>query len=463
MKPAYLALALLFIIIAFFLAQAIVALPLKLSQVLIIGLIFSIISMINLESGLLILVFVVPFTQQITIGQVSRIPFDVGTDDILILFLLFSWLANLVRSKQPLPLKSPLNWPLFALFAVSVFSFTGAHREFGPGPVVLGFFHLLKFFEYVAVYFIIISTIRSKEQIKRFLSLLFIIVGIVALVQFISMLKWGQLSLSAYSAGRYFFMRSMYGFQSNSILGAYYSFFVAILLAIVIDLPRTRRKPLLSIFMLVLSFALFNTLSRSAYLGLVVSFFVLACLKEKKLFLVIMLLLALSPVYMQRAVLERITLTVQSLQPRLALDPSSAIRLVLWKKGFEVFLKNAVFGTGYWTTRWAMRGEAHSQYLAVLIEIGIVGFIVYAWLVIRMLKNSLTLAKTGASGFLRSLGAGYTAGLFAILTTCFFSETLEAFRVIGPLWIVSALITSANRLPVQSSPKQQQADKEKAP
>ena len=48
--------------------------------------------------------------------------------------------------------------------------------------------------------------------------------------------------------------------------------------------------------------------------------------------------------------------------------------------------------------------------------------------------------------FLKALGLGYMAGLAGILATCFFSETLEAFRMIGPLWFVTGLITGANRL-----------------
>ena len=128
------------------------------------------------------------------------------------------------------------------------------------------------------------------------------------------------------------------------------------------------------------------------------------------------------------------------------LDYSSAIRLVLWQRGLQVFLNHIVFGTGYWTTRWALAAEAHSQYLAILIETGIAGFSVFLWLIIRMFKNALTLVRKTEEGFLKALGAGYIAGFVAILVTCFFSETLEAFRVTGSLWFVTGLITSANRM-----------------
>jgi O-antigen ligase len=149
---------------------------------------------------------------------------------------------------------------------------------------------------------------------------------------------------------------------------------------------------------------------------------------------------------MQSAVLERISLTVQAVKPTIVLDYSAALRLELWQRGLKAFLDNFVFGTGYWTTRWVMRGEAHSQYVAILIETGIVGFSVFCWLIVSMFRNAIRLMKKSGPVFFKSLGLGYIAGFTAVLTTCFFSETLEAFRMIGPLWFITGLIASANRL-----------------
>ena len=63
-----------------------------------------------------------------------------------------------------------------------------------------------------------------------------------------------------------------------------------------------------------------------------------------------------------------------------------------------------------------------------------------------MFKNAIILMKKANTYFLKALGLGYIAGLAAVLTTCFFSESLDSFRVVGPLWLVTGLITGANRL-----------------
>ena len=272
----------------------------------------------------------------------------------------------------------------------------------------------------------------------------FLVTGIIVIVQFSAIIRWGYFTLRTPPPG-FLYVQTVHAFMTNAVMGAYYAFFLSILLAFILNMPVTKDRIRLTLLAVIFSFALFNTFSRSAYVGIVVSFLVLAMLKEKRLFLIILLLLVFSPIYMETAVLERITFTIRSLRP-VILDPSALARLIVWKKGIQVFFNNAIFGTGYWTARWAIRAEAHSQYLAILVETGIVGFSVFCWLIIRMFKNAIILLKKADTDFLKALGLGYIAGLSAILTTCFFTETLEAFRLLGPLWFVTGLVTVANRL-----------------
>lgn len=449
MKISHLFFALLFILVLSFLGYIISCLPFKAALILIIGFIFSILTIMNLEIGLFLLIFVVPFTQQITLGKLGFAPVDIGTDDILIIFILLSWLASLAKRKTLSSIKTPLSWPIVAFFTMGIFSFIGAYQRFGEGTILICFLHLFKFFEYVAIYFIVIGTINNLEQVKKFLKMFFITVGIVGLFHLIIFFRLGFLNLSGPAIQGFemeHFINSMHTFESNAILGIYYVFFLSILLVITLNTRVSEGKIPLLLFTFFVSVAVFNTFSRSAYLGLLASFCVISFFQERKLFLIVLLLIVFSPIYMQSSVLERITLTVQHLHPRLVLDPSAATRLIIWQEGLKIFLDNAIFGTGYWTTRWLLKAEAHSQYLAILIEMGVIGFSLFCWLIVRMFTSAVNLMKKANTTFLKSLSLGYTAGLISILVTCFFSETLESFRMIGPLWFITGLITSSNRL-----------------
>lgn len=450
MKPSRLIFILFCLIFLFFIGCTVSVLPATTILILLICLISSTLTIINLEIGLFLLIFIVPFTQQITLGKLARFPVDIGTDDLLIIFILLSWLAGLARRKEPLFLKTSLNWPIVSFFAVAAFSCIAIPSRYEEQVVFIGILHLFKFFEYVAIYFIVISAVNNLAQIKKFLLMFFITIGFVVIVQYIVMFQYGFFSLTGHQFIKLqvpgFYVKFMRSFQSNGILGAYYAFFLSILLAIILNMRYLKNRVYLIFAALALSFALFNTFSRSAYVGILVSFLILAIFKERRLFLVTLLLLVLSPIYMQSAVQERIILTIQATTPRLVLDPSAAIRLELWQRALKIFADNPLFGVGYWASRYIIGTEAHSQFLTLLDEIGIVGFSMFCWLVIEMLKNGINLMKNAKDEFLKSLGLGYVAGLFAILATCFFVENLEAFRIIGPLWFITGLITSANRL-----------------
>ena len=453
MKLSFLIFALLALIIIFyFVGYAVATLPFRITIVLIVGFIFAALTLIDLQIGLYLLIFVVPFTQQARVGSFVgsfHAPVDIGTDDIFIVFILLSWLANLIRRREPLFLKTPLNWPIIAFFTAAILSFVGSPIfGFGTGEVLVGALHLFKFFEYVVVYFVVISTIENLEQIKKFLKMFFVVTALIAIVQVIAMATTGHFSLSTAPLGRYslLYLTAMYSFVSNAILGAYYIFFVCILLALILYTPASEGKIPLILFCFFLSYTLFNTFSRSAYVGLLAGFFVLAT-KEKRFFLILLLFVVLSPIYMESAVLERITFTIQSkgLGP-IRLDESSTIRLFIWKKAIEAFWQNPFFGLGYWGIRYYLHNTAHSQYLNTLAETGIVGFSAFSWMLFSMLKNATNLMKKAESSFFKALGLGYTAGLVGVLVSCIFSENLEAYHLVGPIWFVTGLITSANRL-----------------
>ncbi|MEK6732752.1 MAG: O-antigen ligase family protein [Candidatus Omnitrophota bacterium] len=450
MKITHLIFVLLFIAALSFVGYAVAYLPFKTSIVLLIGFIFSILTIINLEIGLFLLIFVIPFTQQVTLGKLGGFaPVHIGTDDVLIIFILLSWLANLAKRKDFSFIKTSLNWPIFSFFTIAVFSFIGADARFGQGAILVCFLHLFKFFEYVAIYFVVISAINNLDQVKKFIWMFFIVVGFVVLLHLVIFFRLGFLNVSGPVVQGFemdYFIKTMHTFESNAILGVYYSFFLSILLVIILNTSISEGKAPLLLFAFFIAIALFNTFSRAAYLSIVGSFCIIAFFQERKFFLIILLLIIFSPIYMQSAVLERITLTIQNSSLGIVLDPSAAIRLVIWEKGLKIFLDNPILGQGYWITRWLLHTEAHSQYMAILIEMGVIGFSIFCWLVVRMFTNAVDLMKKANTVFLKSLSLGYIAGFTSILVTCFFSESLESFRMIGPLWFITGLISSANRL-----------------
>ncbi|MFH1622832.1 MAG: O-antigen ligase family protein [Candidatus Omnitrophota bacterium] len=458
MKISHLILGLLGFVVLFFIGKLIPSLTLKTTFLIIVPLILFCFIFANLRIGLFIFIFVVPFTQQLTIGNIG---IDVGTDDLFIIVIILSWLVSLVKSKELHFLKTPLNMPIATYFTSGIFSYIFGIMRFGPVAILVCFLHLMKLLEYVMIYFIAVSVIKNLEQVKKFTNMFFFVTTVVVIIQLYAILTGGPVNISSFSPEEenVLGIAAMSTFGSNAILGAYYCFFIFIILSILIDSPTFKGKIPLIILAFMLSFGLFNTYSRSAYVGFIIGIFVLAMLKERKLLILFFILLLASPILMQSTVLERITATATIKSTTLVFDEATNVRFYLWNKAVQGFLKAPLLGTGYWTTRWVIAGqtgahtEAHNQFLAVLVEGGLVGFLIYIWLLVRMYKNAFNLKRNANSFFLKGLGVGYIAGFSALLASCFTSENLEAFRMIGPLWFMTALITSANRILERQSSK----------
>src|SRR3989338_1218881 len=414
----------------------------QLILVVIFGLVLSVLTVMNLEWGLYILIFVLQFTVQYQLGKTVQM----GTDDLLLLFLIFSWLANRARTKESTFVATPLNWPFILFFVIGTISLIQLTSRFSQDWVLLGVLHLLRFFEYVFIYFIVVSCIKELPQVRKFTIAFFINVGVVAMIQIVQNLIGGKLTPGIFYADNTVVRYAVSTFHSNAILGAFYCFALSIVIGLIVTIRSAGTKTVLTIFGVAISFALFNTFSRSAYVGIIVGIFVIAILKERRLFILFLALLIISPILMQPAVLERITMTFQQVNPTIQLDPSAQVRLTLWGQTFKIFMENPIFGVGWWGIRSILKTEAHSQYWAYLTEIGIVGFSIFLWLMSRIFKISLWVKNNAPDNFMEGLGLGYAAGLAGILATCLFSETLEAFRMLGPLWFMTGLIVSVRSI-----------------
>ncbi len=450
--------ALLFLIMLVFMVymgQMVATAKPQYTLLIIFGLVVSMLTIMDMELGLYILIFVIPFTLQY---QVRR-QVEVGTDDLLLIFLILSWFANKARSKENVIVYTPLNWPFFIFFLCGVISLIPLSTRYVESQwfFVVGSLHLLKFFEYVFIYFIVTSCIKELPQVKKFTIAFFINVGVVAAVQLIQNIFGGPIPLDiAYLKGdivRY----GVSTFGSNAILGAFYCFAISIALGLVVRSPLPKVKIPLTIFSVIISYALFYTFSRSAYVGIMTSIIIIVlmvALKERKFLFILLGLVLLSPLLIQRVVMERLTSTVQIVGPqRIQLDLAAQARVDLWGQALKIFMENPIFGVGYWGVRHILWTEAHSQFLTYLTEMGIVGFCVFLWLMSRIFKLGLWVKNNAQDTFVEGLGLGYVAGLAAVLVTCIFSETLEAFRMLGALWFMTGLVASAQNI-ISTQPAQ---------
>ncbi|HHT9132998.1 MAG TPA: O-antigen ligase family protein [Candidatus Tripitaka californicus] len=428
--------------------------PPKVVFVLVGGLIAFCITMLRLEYGLIILVFTLPWTLQLKVADIADTPFKIGSDDAVLFGAVLGWLAHMATGKVgPFP-PSPLNLPIVAFVTWAGLSFIPLGLTKGASVLAICGLHLFKWVEFVLVYFIVLRVVNTEEQAKRFVVFSLISCAVIVAVQ-LALTATGRYG-SEVHYGETTTKLFVPGVESNAILGAYYLLPLGIILSLLVSMG-IRHKGLLIAFTIVLFIGLFFTYGRANYLGMATILLVLtisgggARVRLPFIFLIIALC---ALVYFLPTVVERMSMTVH-IEPGgiLKFETSAADRLDMWRKATKVFVErptNPLIGIGFWGVRFHGDWHAttvHNQYLAYLIEVGIVGFAIFCWLMKRVIHQILLLYRLSSGDyFCRALSIGFLAGVIGILVAAFFGEILESPRIMGPFWFMIAIIITLKNI-----------------
>jgi len=111
-------------------------------------------------------------------------------------------------------------------------------------------------------------------------------------------------------------------------------------------------------------------------------------------------------------------------------------RLQFWQTGWKVFLANPILGAGldafgaaytrYDISNGALRVEqAHNDYLQILADAGVIGFVCVAAFISLLFRSSLETIRSSTDDLRRGAAIGALAGCFAIIIHSFFDFPLR--------------------------------------
>ena len=144
---------------------------------------------------------------------------------------------------------------------------------------------------------------------------------------------------------------------------------------------------------------------------------------------------------------------------------SNRSRLLRWGQAVLMFLRHPIIGNGYgafaiyYEEDTALVGEytaqfqldAHSEYLQVLAELGIVGFVAWMWVIIRFFRYGLRALRQIEEPFYRSLIVGLMAAQFSMLVLFIVFTLPTSDELAVPFWLIygllPAVVQMANRRP----------------
>jgi hypothetical protein len=403
--------------------------------ILVLAPIVFVITFVNTDVALILLIFSMLFSPEFKLIDVPQRSVVFRIDDILLILVFFSWLAKTAINKElGLFRRTSLNSLILAYIVICILS-TAIGILTGNISLSKSFFYILKYIEYFMLYFLVTNNIRDAKQVKTFIAAILITCALTCAYAISTVTLEGLLRATA----------PFEGAQSEpNTLGGYLVLLFPVTAGVFLYSPSRRWRICSGGLVFFIYFTLLHTLSRGSYLAFIFTYLTLTILTRKKRILLIGLLILgifMIPATLPKKVTARIEKTFvpgviyEPLGREVALDTSAASRVESWKRVFGQWTRRPFLGYGVTGV-----GLVDTQYPLVLGETGIVGFFIFIWLLMTILRHSLYIFNNIDDDWSRGISLGFLAGFIGLLVHGFAANTFIIVRIMEPFWFLAAIV-----------------------
>ena len=403
-------------------------------------------TVVRVEIGLYILVIAMLLSPEITAGAVGAHDergLNIRYDDILIVIIFLGVLLKLAfEGRLVFWRPSPINAGIFFYYGICIVStLLALNTSVQAWDKDVAFFVMLKMLEFYMIFFMVGLAINNVRDIRKQLVVFFAVAFIVSVYAIISVGTHPRVS-APFEAG---------GTEPNT-LGGYLMIIMCVAVGLFFHAP-TKKLKLTFLVIGIASFLPFlMTLSRASYVSLLVALTALSLIgRRPAIFIVVCLILALSPIMMPDDVLDRVNYTFQrgsgvpieiaGHETNLQVDKSTYERIYIWKKVRHNLRVWPWFGGGIsWET------VLDSQYARVIIETGIFGILAFAFMLYRIVRTSREAYRWSHDWVCKGLALGVTATAIGLIVHGLGTISFLIVRIMEPFWFLLALTIVAREI-----------------
>jgi O-antigen ligase/polysaccharide polymerase Wzy-like membrane protein len=355
-------------------------------------------------------------------------------DDILLVVIGFVWIAKMAILKGGAPFqRTPLNGPImFYIAAAGLATLIGVLG--GRVKPMSGFFFWLKYYEYVFLYFMVVSAVTTKEEARGLVIASLVTCFLVSLFA-IAQIPSGERASAPFEGSE----------GEPNTLGGYLIFMMAIVIGLLLTSgAMTNRLPLL-LLLAAGTTGLMATQSRSSFLaaGVLVLSVIGFLAPRRPILMTMVLIVTLSaPLWAPHAVKERVSFTFTQAQEEgqirlgtLRIDTSTSERLRSWRQSFELWHKFPLWGTGITGGPFM-----DAMYPRVLTETGLLGLVAFFVLIGSLFRMGVMSYRHATDQFSRGVALGFLLGLVGLLVHAIGSNAFLIVRIMEPFWLFAALV-----------------------
>lgn len=194
----------------------------------------------------------------------------------------------------------------------------------------------------------------------------------------------------------------------------------------------------------ILGISMFLTYSRAGFVAMALATGIFVIMVNAKFIVPFIFGGGISLFFLPQSIIDRL-MTIVNMS-----DSSSAYRINLWNYTLNIindFWQTGI-GLGYLTFRmitpYYMKNMApyhsHNTFLQITVELGIVGLIVFVWLLIDLFRQSLHSVRSSSSKTVKMLSGALIGGLIGLMVQGMAEHVLYNPKIIVMFWIVVAMI-----------------------
>lgn len=299
------------------------------------------------------------------------------------------------------------------------------------------------------VYFIAVNNISKEDMVKRII--VFVCLSLLAMdVNFYTTFRWYKSEHYSHSMR----ISGAFSFLGPNELGIFYAMYTFLLLAISYFIENKKLKYFVLFVCACNCYPILYSYSRSGYMCAMAGILVLGIMKDRKLLLLLILLLVLYRFVLPNSVVERINMTFlekgeisEEQQQSSAFDIGDTTleltgRKELWEKAMNYFKEQPLFGIGFDNFRQAEGRITHSMFLRILAEEGLVGMVIFVIFTITLLLKSHKLYRQSNSKLGRGIGLGFFTCALVHLVGSGSGETHLYYNLMIIYWLFMGIVAS---------------------
>lgn len=458
-----------------------------------------------LSLGIIALLLFIPVYPKFPTFNITGTYVAIRAEDFLVAFVLLLWLIDQIRQRFP-TLKDRVGRLVLLYWGVGLLSLLSAFFITKNIVPHIAFFHFLRRIEYMSLFFVALSSIKSMRNVRSYGWVIFLAtlaVIVYGLGQ--KFFSWPVISTMNEEFSKGMLLQLSEWARINSTFAGHYDLaaFMVLILAVTTGFFFGLKNKVKRILILLIGIAslyiLILTASRVSFVAYLIAVtFTLVGLKKYwwvgpvlAVSLTGMLfseeitqryaltfnidLSALSSKIQRKPQKEQIFLTpaplptpeetteevkevkkptptpvavaveVEEWKPttELAVEYSSGIRFdVEWPRSLRAFAKNPFLGTGYSSVTLA----TDNDYLRLLAETGFLGFLAFFLIFLEIARQIFHFARISRPGLKKSLVMALSGAALGLLANAVFIDIFESSKIAFIFWILMGILVGMIKL-----------------